>query len=508
MSRNSEAGADGRSAIQRSQGWGWPSRHRLQAIAVWFLVTDCLLLGTALRIDRLRNDMLAAASVAAEGIAATAEQAVLRGFEAVQSLLELLAIKAEAEWAGAAENSRALDAHLRRIAEQSRFGVVQVSLAGLDGTIAWSSAQRPGAAPVSVADRESFRAPAEGRVEGLYVSEPQIGRITGRWGVFATRLLRNTAGEPRFVATVTLDPLALSALLSTQTDRPGRRVTVRRLADGAVIARSAATLEYVARPPAPDHPAVAAARRAPQGRLNYRTPELGQKVIGAFRVPYGLPLVVVASLDRGEELAGFWRSALPTVAICLVLAGIALRFAISWARSREQQDRLQEAADRDPLTGLFNRRAMEVAAAPLLRSASATGRPCAVLLFDLDHFKAVNDTYGHEAGDAVLRDVAAALRRHVRGDDLVCRWGGEELLVLLHDCSRNDAEARAEELRAAIADLYREGGGPVPAITTSVGVVTAGGGVLDSLVREADAALYAAKRAGRNRVVVGEAVPA
>jgi diguanylate cyclase (GGDEF)-like protein len=137
-----------------------------------------------------------------------------------------------------------------------------------------------------------------------------------------------------------------------------------------------------------------------------------------------------------------------------------------------------------------------------LAEAAARGQPVALLLIDLDRFKAINDTHGHAAGDAALRDVAAVLGREVRRDDLACRWGGEEMLVVLRNRDLRRAEERAAKLRVAIK-AARPGGFPGLLVTASIGVAAfpEHGAGLDELIRRADAALYAAKRSGRDRVV-------
>jgi diguanylate cyclase (GGDEF)-like protein len=181
----------------------------------------------------------------------------------------------------------------------------------------------------------------------------------------------------------------------------------------------------------------------------------------------------------------------------------ALQAALFWARGRRLRQRLQVEAARDPLTGLLNRRALEAQAGRLFAQAGASGRPLALLLLDLDHFKAVNDTHGHPAGDAVLRGVAEVLAREIRHDDLACRWGGEEMLAVLRNCDLARAEERAFRLRAAIAAAQFGDGAPGLRVTASIGVAAFPdhGAGLDELTERADMALYVAKRYGRDRVV-------
>lgn len=152
----------------------------------------------------------------------------------------------------------------------------------------------------------------------------------------------------------------------------------------------------------------------------------------------------------------------------------------------------------DPLTALPNRRAFERGMAAL----RPADKEAALLIIDLDHFKTVNDTHGHAAGDYVLQQVSMILRAHMRNRDLLSRLGGEELAALLPDTGAVEAQQLAERLRHAIETLEVHWEGQVIAITASIGVAVAPGDLpAKDLFVQADAALYAAKRGGRNRVV-------
>ena len=173
------------------------------------------------------------------------------------------------------------------------------------------------------------------------------------------------------------------------------------------------------------------------------------------------------------------------------------------ARKR-MQEALREQAIRDPLTGLFNRRYLDETLPRELSRCQRSGEPLTVAMLDLDHFKRFNDAYGHEAGDVVLRAVGDLLGHSMRAGDLFCRYGGEELTLILHGSTLDDARARLESLRQAIMQmrmLYQ--GGDLPAITVSIGVAAVGKQEMDAaaLLARADAALYRAKERGRNRVV-------
>ena len=164
-----------------------------------------------------------------------------------------------------------------------------------------------------------------------------------------------------------------------------------------------------------------------------------------------------------------------------------------------------EFAVTDALTGLNNRRYLDTHLATLVDRSNRRGRPLSVLITDIDHFKAINDTHGHEGGDDVLRDFARRVRGAVRGADLACRYGGEEFVVVMPDTTSEIAAQVAERLREAVAAApFRiSATGTAAEVTTSVGIATleADGEGADSLLRRADKALYQAKNNGRNRVV-------
>ncbi len=168
---------------------------------------------------------------------------------------------------------------------------------------------------------------------------------------------------------------------------------------------------------------------------------------------------------------------------------------------RKEVDRLKEESLIDHLTRVPNRRYFMENANEFLRRAKRDGTAGVVGLVDIDHFKSVNDTYGHPVGDAALRLVAGAIRESVRPQDVVGRYGGEEFAFLLVGADREQAMHAAERVRASVAELSVE---PVPAVHVSIGIadVRDFGYNLSSALTSADAALYRAKDGGRNRVEV------
>jgi len=178
-------------------------------------------------------------------------------------------------------------------------------------------------------------------------------------------------------------------------------------------------------------------------------------------------------------------------------------------RLRANLEQSIEFAVTDPLTGLHNRRYLEGHIAAMVERAANRGKPLAVLLLDIDHFKDVNDTYGHDIGDEVIKEFCARVLANIRGVDLACRIGGEEFVVVMPDADMAVAGVVAERLRARVAGVpfqVARQGKPLE-MTVSVGVAA-----LDSphdtpedIMRRADDALYQAKREGRNRVVANAA---
>ena len=184
----------------------------------------------------------------------------------------------------------------------------------------------------------------------------------------------------------------------------------------------------------------------------------------------------------------------------------------SQVRKRRYTERLRdnvqmsiEMAITDALTGLFNRRYMESHLGTLIEQAVARGKPLAALVIDIDYFKSINDTHGHDAGDDVLRDFALRIKRSIRGIDLACRYGGEEFVIVMPETDMAVAAMVAERLRRRIAAepfAIEQGARTVP-VTISIGIAGLRGkdDNAAALLKRADQALYRAKRDGRNRVV-------
>jgi diguanylate cyclase (GGDEF)-like protein/PAS domain S-box-containing protein len=179
--------------------------------------------------------------------------------------------------------------------------------------------------------------------------------------------------------------------------------------------------------------------------------------------------------------------------LSLALANLRLRDVLRWQSIR------------DPLTGLFNRRYMEESLDRELRRGERGGQAVSVLMLDIDHFKRFNDTFGHQAGDALLRAIGEFLLKHTRGEDVACRYGGEEFVIVMSGSTVEDASTLAESLRESVRHMVVPYAGQVLAkVALSIGVAgfPSHGDTSEALLHAADKALYRAKADGRNRVVV------
>ncbi|MEK7441002.1 MAG: sensor domain-containing diguanylate cyclase, partial [Chloroflexota bacterium] len=170
------------------------------------------------------------------------------------------------------------------------------------------------------------------------------------------------------------------------------------------------------------------------------------------------------------------------------------------------QAQLREQAIRDPLTGLFNRRYLVETLDREVAQASRASTPLSIIMIDLDHFKSINDTYGHKAGDMMLQTLGTLLAAKTRDGDIACRYGGEEFVIVLPGASLNIAQRRAEQVRSTFQELRLTYGGHILSATLSAGVAEfpLNGVDGETVLQDADKALYVAKSLGRNRVVISE----
>ncbi len=232
-----------------------------------------------------------------------------------------------------------------------------------------------------------------------------------------------------------------------------------------------------------------------------------------------IPVIFLSALDDTEtKISGLSLGANDYISKpfrveeLLARVGVAIRLKRERDRLRQRAEELRRSAEvaselsmTDALTGLLNRYGLQRALQRELAEARRYGRPLSCLLIDIDHFKAVNDTYGHAAGDAALQQAARVIAESVRGSDVVCRYGGEEFLVLAPETGLEGAASLAEKIRQSFASRLFGGDGRVFPLTLSAGVAQLSADESgNDMIARADEALYHAKQTGRDRV---EAAP-
>jgi two-component system cell cycle response regulator len=225
-----------------------------------------------------------------------------------------------------------------------------------------------------------------------------------------------------------------------------------------------------------------------------------------------LPILAVAEADNNQRLVRGLEIGINDYLIRPIDKNELLARVRTQIKKKRYTERLRdnvqmsiEMAITDALTGLFNRRYMETHLATLVEQAAARGKPIAVLMVDIDYFKRVNDSHGHDAGDDVLHEFALRIRKAIRNIDLACRYGGEEFVIVMPETDMAVATLVAERLRRRIASepFTVQNGARSLDITISIGIAGLDG-VGDNaaaILKRADMALYRAKRDGRNRVV-------
>lgn len=233
--------------------------------------------------------------------------------------------------------------------------------------------------------------------------------------------------------------------------------------------------------------------------------EPGADVLCSHVAPDAAPYHCEPLLASGEVIGVLYLDGAVETETQFHLNVLAENVASAIVNQKLQRD-LKEQTIRDPLTGLFNRRYMKEALALEVARAARSGAPLCVVMCDVDHFKRFNDEFGHDAGDVVLQAVAAELSQRFRDGDIVCRYGGEEFIIIAPGTTAATLASRVDAVRQAVAGIaLRLHNQPLGNTTMSFGVAEWAPGMDregDALVQAADAALYRAKREGRNRVVL------
>lgn len=223
---------------------------------------------------------------------------------------------------------------------------------------------------------------------------------------------------------------------------------------------------------------------------------IGLHAVAGFPILNNQQCIGVFAVGRKEENYEFTQDQIQFGNLFASLAALIIT-------NTQLRESLKQQSIRDPLTGLFNRRYMEEMLTREISRASRELHPLSIMMIDVDYFKRFNDTFGHTTGDKLLRDVGRFLQSHVRGEDIACRYGGEEFILIMPNANLETAQKRAEQICIEARNIKLEG---TNAITLSLGVAVypQHGKMIDTVIQAADAALYQAKQNGRNRIEVAK----
>ena len=370
---------------------------------------------------------------------------------------------------------------------------------------------------LNLADRDYFTVHRDRTDAGLYVSRPFRSRLRGGDASIAiSRRLSNADGSFAGIVVGTLR-LAYFEDLFTRLDVGASGSITLVSKDGYIVTRHPSLRDALGK----DISGSEMARRillAQTGQFIGHSAVDGVERLFSYRGIGDLPLVVNVAMSVDSIYRAWWRKAVLTGVMLLVLSGATLALCLLFRREMRRRltaeqalmasaGKLQVMASTDPLTGLANRRAFGERLGEAWQDAARARAPLSLLMMDADCFKAFNDAYGHPAGDAVLQAIASCIGGCLRRPrDLGARFGGEEFTVLLPGLDSAGALVVAERIRNAVLALdIVHRGGPAGLVSVSIGVAAAFshfGGMSGVLVQDADAALYRAKHAGRNRVAV------
>lgn len=365
----------------------------------------------------------------------------------------------------------------------------------------------PGRRGFDVSGRDFYAAHRDANGAGMFVGRPFRSRLSDVDVIALSRRVNRADGSFAGVAVGTIKTAFFEELFRAIDLAPGASANLFH-SDGTLVARVPAA-------PGGIGTSIAGSRQhamyrgAPSGSFVATSVVDGTERLYVYRRLAGTPLVLNVA-HPVDAIADAWIGKVLGLGAALggLCLGMAL-FLVGIHRELRSRDRAEREASRlaqtDALTGLANRRRFDLAAAEEAARCARTGMPFAIVLIDVDHFKRLNDTFGHAAGDRVLQAVSACVAaRARRSGEIACRVGGEEFAAVLPGVGAEAALEWAEALRADVAGLGLECG-PVR-ISAGVVQVFPGEGCAEALAR-ADAALYAAKRTGRDRVVLAPSAP-
>lgn len=388
---------------------------------------------------------------------------------------------------------------LDRIRDANQFITALVVVDGTGRIIHWTGEGEP----PSVRDRNYFSVHEEYNFQGLFVSRPFPSRVARDQWIFAVSDAYRKSDETlNYVVVAIIDLEYFHSNYSELHLAPGEAISIASPL-GDIYTRI------------PGHSMLVGEQFAPIAEhfgeytfVRTRSP-IDDRMRGiSLRRLGGYPLVIEASYDEEIALAEWRKSAALVAVFGFSVVAVFSLFTIMVVRSQRKEirnlEKLQQQATTDPLTQLANRRHAVDCANLEIKKAKRQELPLSFVIMDLDHFKKINDGYGHEQGDLVLQRVARILRRFCRQTDVVSRFGGEEFLLILPGTSLAGARANSEKIRKALEEDVHGDFSGIPRVTASFGVAQwlEGEAEFRGALRRADSALYEAKASGRNCVRV------
>lgn len=478
------------------------------------IVLISLVLATAITVlggyalVEMRHDALDRAGDSASNLAMTLEHDIARNLEIYEASMQAVV-------SGVADPEiLTLPAHIRQLvlfdrsATASHMGSLLVT--DVKGNVVLDSRASP-ARQVNLADRDYFLVHQNEKDIATYISQPFLPRLSaGGESIAISKRLENPEGKFTGIVVGTLRLSYFSELFEGMNIGQKGALSLLRT-DGTVLMRRPYNKAIIGQVVS-DSQAMLYIGRVETGALIAKGAFDGIERLYTFHKIPGNPLVVVVALAT-DDIYAHWRERVMIFGsligfLDITIVVISILFAQQLRLRQAAEKRLEMLSITDPLTGLGNRRHLDEEVQLEWRRAGMRAEPLSLLMIDIDYFKQYNDRYGHAAGDKVLQEVAAAIRRSVtRGADLVARYGGEEFTVLLPSTNLAGAVSVADGIRQAICELaIPHEDSSLGQVTISIGVATVEPAVdrnaeLVALFSAADRALYSAKAAGRNTVL-------
>lgn len=353
--------------------------------------------------------------------------------------------------------------------------------------------------------RDYFTVHQKQILNGLYIGKPQPSVVNRNQTIFGiSRAIRGSDGQLQQVLAAILDVKYFYQQYEKLFFRADSQLTISSL-EGDVYVQIPVGGNAVAAPPMAELTGGCDPHLLTDEDLCFHATNDGKQLVTGRKLA-GYPLLVRVSKTEDAILRGWsesaWTFALLGVFVSVVLLLLTFRTTQYQRRQHEIQNELRQQAVTDPLTGLFNRRYVFEQSRLEIKKSRRSGAPLSLILLDLDYFKEINDNFGHESGDKVLKSVAGLLKDNSRESDIICRFGGEEFLLVLPATELTGAMTMAGSIRKALQQSIHSGPHGEFNVTGSFGVTQLGAAEEDLTagLRRADELLYKAKKIGRNTV--------